>query len=121
MLLQCIEELLKQNGIIEPIFITNPANSTHKTDKLILIQKNKGGGRDIYKIEDFYFSVTVKTTKYRDSEELIERIRDILLTGKYENDTYKIFGFIENTSSFEIELDNYKCIVIYYKSLALKK
>lgn len=121
MLLQCIEELLRLNGITEQIFITNPANSTHQSDKIILIQKNKGGGRDIYKTEEFYFSITVKTTKYRDTEEIIENIRDILLTGTYENDKYKVFGFIENTSPFEIELDKYKCIVIYYKSLAIKK
>lgn len=118
-MLALITQLLRENGIDEPIFITYPQNPN--LEKVILIQKNKGGGRDIYRQEEFYFSITVKTEKYRETEELIENIRDILLTGKIENVKYKIFGFIENSSSLELELDRYKCMVIYYKSLAVKK
>lgn len=119
-MLSLIEQLLRENGVNEQIFITIP-NDYKDIKKVILIQKNKGGGRDIYKQEEFYFSITVKAEKYKDVENIIEDIRDILLTGNIENDKYKIFGFIENSSSIELELDRYKCMVIYYKSLAIKK
>lgn len=119
-LLDCIKELLTEKGIVQPIFITAPGDNTTDLEEVIFIVKESGGGRDIYKAEDFFFQVLVKTKSYVKSEEIMESIREILMYNKYESESWKIEGCIEITSAIDTVVKDYKCKSIHYESLGIK-
>lgn len=111
---ECIKEILKKSIDI-PIYLATIDNANLNNPTGIYITRIGGTGRDIYGREFVNININVITTSYGSTDEVMEKIRDILQGASFKDLQYFIIGFLEINSPEEYNSKN-----LFYKTINYK-